>query len=194
MYAERSTIRKVSIAADIAVNGIKNILNKMARKLPETINEEELKLILKLCNKIDHKLAFLLGFYEAMRISEIVNLKMENINEGQQLIMIKEAKGKKDRNIPINPVIRPLLKHIPVKSGIRALEIAFKQKALKALNRSLHFHSLRHSGATYYMKNGWNIRELQQFLGHSRLDTTAIYTHVSPEDLVKKMYSVYKHS
>lgn len=166
----------------------------MPKKLPETITEDELKAILKLCKKQSHKLAFCLGFYQAMRISEITNLTKENINQGQRLIMIKQAKGGKDRNIPIAPQIWPLLKLLPVTSGIRALEIAFKGKALKAIGRNLKFHDLRHSGATHYLRTGWSTREIQQLLGHSRIDTTEIYTHVSPEDLVNKMYSAYKPS
>lgn len=159
------------------------------RKIPDTITEEELLKVLKATKKNHHKLAYALGFWQAMRISEIVNLRKENIDLGRNLVIIKEAKGKKDRNIPIAPETRRYLKHLPMKCGIRALEIAFKKICKKVLDKDMKFHGLRHSGATHYLNvKGWNIRIVQQFLGHSRLDTTQIYTHVSPQDMHKAMY------
>jgi len=164
----------------------------MTRKIPETISEEELIKILNHTTSNKHKLAFLLGFYQAMRISEVVNLKPEHIKKGEHLIMIKQAKGNKDRHIPIikplkirSTTIQYALNKLPVNLGIRALEIAFKKKAKDVLNKDLHFHCLRHSGATWLLnKKKWDIRQVQRFLGHSKIQTTEIYTHVNPQDLV----------
>ena len=161
----------------------------MSRKIPDTITEEELIKILQVTKKQHHKLAFVLGFYQAMRVSEVVKLQQENIDRGRKLIMIKDAKGSKDRNIPISPKIIRGLRGLPVKCGIRALEIAFKKKAKKALDRDLHFHTLRHSGATYYHTvKKWDIRQVQVFLGHADISSTQIYTHISPEGLIEKMW------
>lgn len=122
-------------------------------------------------------------------INNILPLMPENVDYDRNLIIIKGAKGDKDRNIPIAPEVRKQLKHLPVGVGARALEIAFKRKAKTALNKDLHFHCLRHSGATHYLsKKGWNIRVVQQFLGHSSINTTQIYTHVSAEDMINAMY------
>jgi len=161
----------------------------MGNKLPETITEEEFIKIMKAAKKTHHKLAFALGFYQAMRISEIVNLKPENIDRGQKLIRIKQGKGGKDRNIPIAPEVANQLKNLPIPCKVRALQDAFNKYSEVALGRKLNFHILRHSGATHYLVNkGWGIRDVQVFLGHTRLDTTQIYTHVRPEDLIKKMW------
>lgn len=158
----------------------------MARRIPQTISEEDLLHLIKNTNKIHHKLAFALGFYECMRISEVVKLKPENIDK--EIIRIKQAKGSKDRNIPINPKIRKLLKHVPVKCGARALQIAFRLKVLQFLGKDMHFHDLRHSGATHYLNvEKWNLRQVQLLLGHARVSTTEIYTHVNPEDLIDLM-------
>ena|SRR3989344_2712363 len=165
----------------------------MKRKIPDTITEEELIKIVQATKKDNHRLAFLLGFYQSMRLSEIVKLRPENIDKSQHLIMIKQAKGNKDRHIPI---IKPLklneqtilraLSKLPVGCGDRALEIAFKNYAKKILSKDLHFHTLRHSGATWLLnKKKWDIRKVQQFLGHSKIQTTEIYTHVNPIDLVE---------
>jgi len=165
----------------------------MARKLPETITEEEFLKLLKAVKKKHHKLAFILGFYGCMRVSEIVNLKPEDVDRGQRLIRIKQAKGKKDRNIPIPPQAVRGLSLLPIKCGVRALEIAFKNYSRKVLKKDLHFHTLRHSGATYYLnKKKWDIRHVQQLLGHSKLSTTAIYTHVSPSLLIDKMWEGFE--
>lgn len=162
------------------------------RKIPETITEEELIKILEATKNKKRKLAFLLGFYQAMRVSEVINLQEENIKPDRHLIEIKQAKGSKDRHIPI---IKPIklredelvraLHYLPMNVTCRALQISFKTIAMKVLNKNLHFHTLRHSGATWLLnKKKWDIRQVQQFLGHSKIQTTEIYTHVSPSDLV----------
>lgn len=161
----------------------------MSRKIPDTISEKEfISIIRKTYNK-HHRIAFILGFYGAMRVSEIVNLTQENIDRGQKLIRIKEGKGAKDRNIPIPPQASGGLKYIPVGCGVRALQIAFNKKSEEVLGNKLKFHLLRHSGASYYINDkGWSTREVQVLLGHSRISTTEIYTHVKPENLISKMW------
>lgn len=162
---------------------------QVGRKIPETITEEELIKVLKATRKKHHRLAFALGFYECMRVSEVVNLLPEHVDRGQKLIRIKQGKGGKDRNIPINPKVMRGLSILPIKCGVRALQIAFKLKAKKVLGKDLHFHTLRHSGATYYLNvKKWSTRQVQVLLGHSKITTTEIYTHVSPIDLVERMW------
>lgn len=160
------------------------------RKLPEVLSEEEILSILKVTKKAHHRLAFALGFYQAMRVSEVTSLRPENIDRGQKLIRIKNAKGGKDRNIPIAPEILKGLKNLPIGCGVRALELAFKKYVKEAgINKDVHFHTLRHSGATHYLsKKKWDLRSVQVFLGHSRITTTEIYTHISPEHLIEKMW------
>ena len=161
----------------------------MARKIPETITEEEFIKLLRAVKQKHHRAAFILGFYGAMRVSEIINLKPENIDKGQKIIRIKQAKGNKDRNIPLPPQAVKALSYIPIKCGVRALEIAIKNYGKKSLNKDIHFHTLRHSGATHYLnKKKWSTRAVQQLLGHSKIQTTEIYTHVTPQDLIEKMW------
>ncbi len=160
----------------------------MIFKIPEIITEEELMKVLKR-SKPHHRMAFVLGFYGAMRISEIVGLKIEDINRETKIIRIKQGKGSKDRNIPIPPQAVRGIRQIPIKCGIRALEIAWKGKSKKFLKKDTHFHILRHSGATYYLNvKHWSTRQVQQLLGHSRIATTEIYTHVTPQDLINQMW------
>lgn len=166
----------------------------MKIKIPNAITEEELiKIVSYKKVKDNHRLAFLLGFYQALRVSEVVKLKPDDVDKQQHLIHIRQAKGSKDRNIPI---IKPLkikettiqyaLNKLPVGCGIRALEIAIKRYGKEILGKDIHFHTLRHSGATWLLnKKRWDIRQVQRFLGHSKIQTTEIYTHVNPQDLVE---------
>lgn len=149
------------------------------RKLPKTMSEKTFKEGLKGVLKNNHKIAFMLGFYQCMRVSEIVKLRPEDIDRNRGFIHILDAKGGKDRDIPIMPPVERGLRFLPVKVGCRAL-----QKALKKHWPEHKFHDLRHSGATYYVnEKRVDTRLIQQLLGHARLDTTQIYTHITPDNL-----------
>ena len=159
------------------------------RKLPEVITEEELVKVIEATKKPHHKLAFALGFYECMRVSEVVKLKPEDIDKQTKLIHIKQGKGKKDRNIPIAPQVIKGLKILPIKCGVRALEMKFKENCKNVLGKDLHFHCLRHSGVTYYLtKKRWSSLEVQRMAGHSKITTTELYSHISPNDLIDRMW------
>ena len=161
----------------------------MKFELPETISEEELIQILNSTKRPYHKLAFALGFYEAMRISEVINLKPEDVDRQLKLLHIKQSKGKKDRNIPIAPEVLKGLKHLPIKCKVRALQVKFKKIGKEVLKKDLHFHILRHSGITFYLtKKHWSSLEVQRLAGHSKIATTQIYTHINPQDLVDRMW------
>ena len=138
----------------------------MKRVIPKTITEKELIEIVKVTKNLKHKSAFILGFYQALRVSEVAKLQQNNIRKSEKLIEIKQAKGSKDRNIPI---IKPLLlsektifsalNKLPINLSVRAIQIAFKKKAKEVLGKDLHFHTLRHSGATWLLnKKKWDIR------------------------------------
>lgn len=170
----------------------------MALKIPETITEEELiKLVNdpKVKEKTKNRLAYLMSFYQCLRISEVVKLNKEDYDPKTKLLHIKQSKGNKDRNIPIAPILVKAVKFFPLGStkakdkGIRALQYALKKDGIRILGKDIHPHTLRHSGATYYLNSKkWDIRQLQIFLGHTDIKITQIYTHVNPEDLTKLMW------
>lgn len=158
-------------------------------RLPDIITEEELIKILERTKKPHHRLAFALGFYECLRVSEVVKLKPEDIDKQMRLLHIKQAKGNKDRNIPIAPEVMKGLKYIPIKCGVRALQIKLKDIAKEVLGKDIHFHTLRHSGITHYLtKKRWSSLEVQRMAGHSKITTTQIYAHINPQDLVNRMW------
>lgn len=177
----------------------------MSEKLFEIITEEEMQKILDGTKSQKHKLAFALGFYECLRVSEVACLQPENVNRELKLLLIKGSdvsKGKKgakrgkDRNIPIAPEVLKGLKYLPVgnikskDAGVRGLQVAFKKAVKKTLGRTdVHFHTLRHSGITHYLtKKKWNTMEVQRLAGHSKSSITEIYTHINPQNLVDRMW------
>lgn len=167
----------------------------MKQVLPEVITEKELIEVVKGVTNSRHKLAFLLGFYECMRVSEVAKLRPEHVQKETKLLLIKQAKGNKDRNIPIAPEVLRGLKHLPIGNdeakdkGVRAIQVAWNKASKKALGNSLNFHLLRHSGITHYLtEKKWNSLEVQRLAGHSKVSITEIYAHIRPEHLVNRMW------
>ncbi len=163
------------------------------RRLPTVLNFDEFSEILKKTKSNHHKLAFKLGFMCGLRVSEIVKLKTTDVDYGRRLLFVQEGKGKKDRYVPFPEKFSRDLKKLPIKCGIRALQIAFKNALKKTkIKKDAHFHTLRHSAATFYLSKGMNIVQVQQMLGHSKIDTTTIYLHVSPDNVKNAMDKVWE--
>ena len=167
-------------------------LQRKGRKLPDVIGLEDFEKVLSVTKKPRHRLAFKLGFLCGLRVSECVALLPEHVDRGRQLIKVVQGKGRKDRYVPLPGPLQKDLAVLPVGVGVRALEIAFRNACFKALGRGYKFHTLRHSCATYLLSRGLDIREIQVLLGHSSISTTQIYTHVSPDDLKKKISEVWR--
>jgi len=155
----------------------------MSKKIPVTITEAEFLDTFKRVKQPNHKVALLLGFYQCMRVSEVVKLRQEDVDLQRGYIHILDAKGGKDRDIPIHPSLSRWVKHLPVGIGARAL-----LKMCRKYFPKLKFHGLRHSGATYMLnEKKIDIRLIQDYLGHENLATTQIYTHVTPQNLKDRL-------
>ena len=160
------------------------------KKLPEYLTKEEFKELIKATKQKHHKIAFLLGFGAGMRISEVINLKPELINFDSKQIKIIDGKGGKDRVVPIPKGFKPtMVKYIPIKCSIRALQIAFKRSCEKAGllkdKPNLHFHSLRHSFGTLLAGSGMPIHYIRTLMGHSNISVTNIYLQANPKDALE---------
>ncbi|MDP3901631.1 MAG: tyrosine-type recombinase/integrase [bacterium] len=168
---------------------------KRNKKLPIILSKEEISKIIENTVNIKHKLMIALAYGSGLRVSEVVNLRIKDLDINQLFIHIKGAKGLKDR-ITVFPekILNEIKNIITGKSGEGfvfeserggKLTAATAQKVFtKSLNKSninkpATFHSLRHSFATHLLENGVDIRYVQELLGHQNIRTTQIYTHVT---------------
>lgn len=163
----------------------------MPRILPKTVSHKEFLALIKGISYSDKtkekqiKAAFVAGFYQLMRISEVLYLDQKQIDNERGFLHLIQAKGKKDRDVPIQKPVVKFLKFFPMKCSRRTLQRDITMWGKKILNKHITFHMLRHSGATFMLENGVDLRYVQALLGHSRITTTEIYTHVTPSALKK---------
>jgi site-specific recombinase XerD len=129
-------------------------------------------------------------------VSEIVNLKIEDIDSKRMLIHIKNAKGRKDRLVPLSPTVLNLLREYYIEykpkeylfngQNSNQYSIGSCQKIYKKyIEENSSIHTLRHSSFTGLLENGTDLRIIQKIAGHSSSKTTEIYTHVSNQLLSK---------
>jgi len=166
------------------------------KKLPVAINEDEFILLLKNTKQDKHKLAFLLGFEAGLRVSEVVKLEPRDINLNEKSIFIRQAKGSKDRIVPLPKHFKEsYLKLLPLGIGKRALEKAFKSACNRAklldIKPTLHFHSLRHGFGSQAAKKGIPIHHIRTLMGHTNISTTNVYLELNPKEALDKYEEVF---
>jgi len=173
---------------------------KRAKVLPNVLSKEEVKAILEVHSNLKHRIMLSLIYSCGLRCNELLTLRFADIDSKRNLILIKQAKGKKDRIVPLSNKILIILReyyqifkpHTFLFEGqekgkpydARSLQLVLKQALKKAnINKPVTLHWLRHSYATHLMENGTDLRFIQELLGHSSSKTTEIYTHVSTKSL-----------
>ncbi len=170
------------------------------KRLPIVVSKEEVKLLLTALPNIKHKAMLCLIYACGLRRSELLHLKITDIDSKRGMLLIRQAKGKKDRMVPIGERIIELLRdyykqHKPAtwlfegqKKGQsyseKSLESVMKQALAKTnISKHITLHCLRHSYATHLLESGTDLRYIQELLGHKSSRTTEIYTHVSRKSL-----------
>lgn len=170
-------------------------------KLIKFITLEEFNKLMKAERKREYKLAYALGFGSGLRLSEIIGFKRKNGEEIKPLtaeqidlkthqIRLYGAKGKKDRITVTSPLLNEAnIKLLPLNIPRRTLQGRIKTLGKKTLGKDISFHSLRH-GFGNFQANEKNLPlpMLQQLLGHSRIDTTGIYTKANPIQAIGKAW------
>lgn len=162
------------------------------KKLPRVINHEHLVTSIEAVKNIKHRAILSLTYSTGMRVSEVLNLKIKDIDSKQMLILIRDSKFNKDRYVKLTPKILDLLRDYFKECNPR--EYLFNGQTTlqysatscnkivkKYLGEDYHMHLLRHSHATKSMENGTNLRLLQNTMGHTSSKTLERYTHVSTE-------------
>lgn len=168
---------------------------KKSKSLPVVLSRNEIDEILKATLNTKHRLLLALSYASGLRVSEAVNLKVQDIDLPELVIHVKEAKGKKDRitifpekvTADIQNLIAGKDKNDFVfaserggKLTTRTAQKVFENSLKKSgIRKNATFHSLRHSFATHLLENGVDVRYVQELLGHQNIRTTQIYTQVT---------------
>jgi integrase/recombinase XerD len=169
---------------------------KSEKKLPMVVDGDFIKSQLSKIENLKHRAILTLTFSVGLRVSEIVNIKIEDIDSKRMLIHIKNGKGRKDRIVPLSEKVLILLRDYFIQYkpkeylfngqnstqySIRSCQSIYK----KYIDPTGHIHTLRHSCFTNLLENNTDLRIIQKIAGHSNVKTTEIYTHVSNQILSK---------
>lgn len=163
--------------------------------LPKVIDRRDIKKMFSVIENPKHRLMMQLCYGMGLRVSEVVQMKVEDIDSGRMMVHIRQSKGKKDRYVPLPESIlydlreyykayRPQNYLFEGQQGgqysKRSVQAVFKNAMQKAkVNKKVGVHGLRHSYATHLIEGGTDIRFVQDLLGHNSIKTTEIYTHIS---------------
>jgi integrase/recombinase XerD len=175
--------------------------DRMARipspeRLPVVLSPEEVALLLAHAPGLKYRAALSIGYGCGLRVSEIVNLKVTDIDSARMLIRVEQGKGRKDRFAMLSPELLDLLREwwrvkrsrgwlFPGQQLVQPITPRQLNRACHAaaqaakLDKRVSMHTLRHSFATHLLERKIDIRVIQVLLGHRKLDTTAVYTRVA---------------
>lgn len=169
-------------------------------KLPNVLSKEEVKAILEAPKNNKHKAMLSVIYACGLRRSELLNLRSNDIDSNRKLLNIRNAKGRKDRIVPISEKLIELLREYyrqykpkawlfegqvaGEKYSEQSLQSVLKQSVKMCnINKPVTIHWLRHSYATHLLEGGTDLRYIQELLGHKSSRTTEIYTHVSTKSI-----------
>jgi site-specific recombinase XerD len=175
---------------------------RQPRRLPAVLSVEEITLLLQAAPGPKYKAAFATAYGAGLRVSEVVALKVGDIDSERMLLRVERGKGRKDRHAMLSPQLLELLRAwwregrrlgvllpqgwlFPGRNPIEPLSTRQLNRAVHAaaeaagIKKRVAPHTLRHSFATHLLEQDTDIRVIQVLLGHAKLDTTALYTRVA---------------
>ncbi|MBL7138090.1 MAG: tyrosine-type recombinase/integrase [Bacteroidales bacterium] len=165
------------------------------RKLPLVLNEEEISRVIRMVSNIKHKAIIMITYSSGLRLSEVLNLQIKDIDGKRMQVFVRQSKGKKDRYTLLSkkalPVLREYIKKEKPKewlfegvkggkyseSSMHSLVSAAYQRA--GITKAVTVHTLRHCFGTHLLENGTDLRYIQALMGHASSKTTEIYTHIT---------------
>jgi site-specific recombinase XerD len=192
-----STLRfffKVTLGRSEIVNHTQFV--REPRKLPVVLSPEEVARLLDAAPGLKYKAALSVAYGAGLRISEVVALKVSDIDSKRMVIRVEQGKGRKDRYVMLSPHLLDLLRAwwkaarpqgwlFPGRDRVNSLTTRQLNRACHAaaqmaeIDKNVSLHTLRHSFATHLLEQNIDIRVIQVLLGHAKLDTTALYTRVA---------------
>lgn len=168
---------------------------KRSRRLPIVLSMDEMHQLILAAENLKHKTIICLMYSTAIRVSEVINLKIKDIDSKRMVINIIDAKGGKDRQVTLDKYILTLLREYykqyqpkeylfngqnSLKYSERSIAQFLQKYSLKAgISKNVHPHLIRHCSATHLIENGTDMSIIQRLLGHSNIKTTHIYGHIS---------------
>ncbi len=170
---------------------------KQPKRLPTVLSLEEMARFFAAILSIKHRAILMTAYAAGLRISEVVALRVDDIDSQRMVLRVRQGKGRRDRNVMLSPRLLALLRDYwkvvrptewlfpgdipgrPITVG-SVHRICVQAAHAAGLGKHVTVHTLRHSFATHLLEAGTDIRTIQVLLGHRNLKTTAIYTHVSP--------------
>lgn len=173
---------------------------KIEQKHPDILSTEEIQEMINITSNIKHKAVIAIMYSCALRVSEVINLKIKDIDSKNKRINVRESKGKIDRVVMLDKSILELLREywrlyktsVYIFEGatgnqysITSVQNIVKSKAKEAgINKRISSHSLRHSCLTQLIKNGVDLRRVQKIAGHKNINTTANYIKMIDSDIL----------
>ena len=174
---------------------------KKEKRLPNVLSEEEVVGILNAIDNLKHQAILTLIYSAGLRLGELINLKINDIDSKRMVVVIRQGKGKKDRiSLLSEKVLLLLREYFKVyqpkewlfegqffgQYSATSVQKVFRQAKAKAgIKKSATVHTLRHSFATHLLERGTDLRYIQALLGHRNPKTTEIYTHITKKGMEK---------
>ena len=191
----------VAFVPECKIDDLKLVRPRRSKKLPIVLSKQEIIDIIRSTKNLKHRAIVALMYSAGLRISELLNLELKDINVDRRQLFIRDAKGRKDRYVVLSDGFLPLLQNyvmtyrptrffVEGRHGKRYSASSIRKflyRSCEAANISKRVtpHTLRHSYATHLLENGVGLRHIQELLGHSKPETTMIYTHVAKKDLLE---------
>ena len=171
--------------------------------LPKVLGEDELRRLFAATVNLKHKAILFTAYSAGLRVSEVINLRLQDIDRERKQLFVYCSKGKKDRYVALSPLLLDILESYykiwqpkptnylfegPEKGApysARSAQMIFHEAKLKAgISKTITFHGLRHSFATHMLEKGVDVKYIKEILGHFNIKTTERYLHVKRETLV----------